>query len=129
MVKKGRRVYNPDDTEYWSKREYTNAFDQIISVRMRKLFQRQKGKCDVCRTPMSLTEMENSGLHTHHMNPRSFGGTESYSNLRLLHNDCHRELHAKLSRQTMSESVVKHGIDYIRYPDKLSRIDLESRVR
>jgi RNA-directed DNA polymerase len=129
MVKQGRRVYNPDDTEYWSKREYTNAFKQIESVRMRKLFQRQKGKCAICRTPMRLNEIENSSLHTHHMNPRSLGGTASYSNLKLLHDDCHSDIHAKLSRQTMNESVVKHGIDYIQYPDKLSRVDLESRVR
>ena len=129
MVKKGRRVYNPDDTEYWSKREYTNAFKQITSVRMRRLFQRQVGKCDLCRTPMSLKEIENSSLHIHHMNPRSLGGTESYSNLKLLHNDCHRDIHAELSRQTMNESVVKYGIDYIRYPEKLPRVDLESRVR
>ena len=129
MVKQGKRVYNLDDTEYWSKREYTNAFKQITSVRMRKLFQRQSGKCDLCRTPMSLKEIKNSSLHIHHMNPRSLGGTESYSNLKLLHDDCHRDIHAKLSRQTMNESVVKHGIDYIRHPDKLSRVDLESRVR
>ena len=129
MVKKGRRVYNPDDSEYWNKREYTNAFNQIASVRMRRLYRRQTGKCDICRLPMSQNDIENSSLHTHHMKPRSLGGTESYSNLRLLHGDCHTKLHAKLSRQTMYEAIVKHSLDYIRYPDKLLEVDLESRVR
>ena len=119
MVKKGRRVYNPDDSEYWSKREYTNAFNQIASVRMRRLYRRQTGKCDICRLPMNQDDIKKSSLHTHHMKPRSLGGTESYSNLRLLHGDCHIKLHAKLSRQTMYEAVVKHSLDYIRYPDKL----------
>ena len=129
MVKKSKRVYNPDDTEYWNKREYTNAFNQIASVRMRRLYHRQTGKCDICRLPMSQNDIKKSSLHTHHMKPRSLGGTESYSNLRLLHGDCHIKLHAKLSRQTMYEAVVKHSLDYIRYPDKLLELDLESRVR
>ena len=129
MVKKGKRVYNPDDSEYWSKREYTNAFNQITSVRMRRLYRRQTGKCDICRLPISQDDINKSSLHTHHMKPRSLGGTESYSNLRLLHEDCHLKLHAKLSRQTMYEAVAKHSLDYIRYPDKLLELDSESRVR
>ena len=129
MVKTGRRVHNPDDSEYWSKREYTNAFNQLVGVRMRTLFRTQNGTCSMCGHPLAKEEIENGSLHTHHMNPRSFGGYESYSNLRLLHNNCHMDIHSKLSRQKMNEFVVKHGVDYLQNPDKLSDDDLESRVR
>ena len=96
LLKNNHRVYdkNPDTQEYWRKREYTNAFSQIYSVRMRRLYKRQQGKCSYCKELMTKEQIENSELHAHHMLPRSLGGTEDYSNLRLLHNECHRKLHA-----------------------------------
>ena len=99
------RVYDktPETQEYWKKREYTNAFNQIYSEKMRRLYKRQQGKCSFCKEHMSKEQIENTELHAHHMLPRSLGGTEDYSNLRLLHEECHRELHARISRTDMKE--------------------------
>ena len=108
------RVYNidPETQEYWKKREYTNAFNQITSVKMRRLYKRQKGKCSCCKELMQQEQTQSSELHVHHLLPRSLSGTESYSNLQLLHNECHRELHARLSRNEMKELVDKK-VDYL----------------
>ena len=105
IVNRKYRVYDnsPETREYWQKREYTNAYDQIHSVKLRKLFKRQKGKCSYCKEFMSKEQIVNTELHAHHMLPRSLSGTESHSNLRLLHNECHKEIHAKLSREEMKE--------------------------
>ena len=99
------RVYDndPDTQEYWNKREYINAYNQIFSVKMRRLFKRQHGKCSFCKETMLKEQVENTTLHVHHLLPRSLGGNESYSNLRLLHDECHRELHAKMPRKVMKE--------------------------
>ena len=70
-------------------------------------------------------DIKKTELHVHHMQPRSFGGNEGYSNLRLLHNECHRELHTKFSRNEMS-ALFENGLDYIK--TKLIN-DWESRVR
>lgn len=114
MVKTGMRVYNkdPNTIEYWNKREYTNAYNQILSVKMRRLYNKQKGNCPYCDGQLHFQESVENELHVHHLNPRSFKGSESYSNLRLLHDECHRELHATIPRKVMYELSDK-DIDYI----------------
>lgn len=99
------RVYNrtPETQEYWKKREYINAYNQIYSIKVSKLYKKQQGKCSYCKEPLTKEQIANSKIDTHHMLPRTFGGTEDHSNLRLLHQECHRELHARLSRKEMKE--------------------------
>jgi RNA-directed DNA polymerase len=110
------RVYdtNPDTIEYWEKREHVNAYKQIESVRIGQLYQKQHGKCPYCNSRISEHDIAETQVHVHHMRPRSSGGKDGYNNLRLLHSDCHRELHANYSRKLMTELTDK-GIDYIRY--------------
>ena len=105
MVNGKYRVYDktPETLEYWKKREFTNAIKQIYSVRLMNLFKKQHGKCSFCKGLLTENHVNEKELHVHHMLPRSLGGTESYSNLRLLHDECHRELHAKLTRIEMRE--------------------------
>ena len=113
-VKNGIRVYdkNPNTIEYWKKREYENAYHQIHSIKVRKLYERQKGKCLHCKETLTLQEIQDGETHVHHMKPVSLGGDNGYSNLRLIHTQCHRELHAKYSREEMSNLTDKR-IDYI----------------
>ena len=112
-VKSNVRVYDkdPNTIEYWKKREYINAYNQIHSVRMQELYERQRGTCPYCKGQMTQRQISKTELHVHHMKPRSLGGNQDYSNLRLLHNECHRELHAKITRTKMCELSDK-GIDY-----------------
>lgn len=114
-VKSNVRVYDkdPNTIEYWKKREYTNAYNQIHSIKMRKLYERQRGTCPYCKGQINQKQINKTELHVHHMQPRSLGGNEGYSNLRLLHNECHRELHAKFSRNEMS-NLSKSRVDYIK---------------
>ena len=122
------RVYDqtPKTIEYWKKREYTNAFKQIESVRIEKLYKRQNGICDYCNNTITTTDIKEREIHVHHMKPRSFGGNESYSNLKLLHSYCHRELHTKITRKDMSD-LSDQKIKYL-MPDNIVNV-LESRVR
>jgi RNA-directed DNA polymerase len=128
LVNGKMRVYdqNPNTIEYWKKREYTNAFKQIESVRIENLYKRQKGICDYCNNIITATDIKERETHVHHMKPRSFGGNESYSNLKLLHSDCHRELHRKITRKYMSDLSDKK-VKYL-MPENMVNV-LESRVR
>ena len=93
------RVYDGDSKtlEYWNKREYLNAFNQIESVKRGRLFANQRGKCPYCKGMITQEDIQGQDTHVHHVIPKSEGGTDSYSNLRLLHSECHREIHGKRS--------------------------------
>ena len=95
-VDNSKRVFdsNPDTQKYWQDREYINAYKQIDSVKMRRLYESQKGICPHCKGQMTLRQIQKSLLHTHHIKPRSKGGNNNYSNLQLIHAECHREIHA-----------------------------------
>jgi RNA-directed DNA polymerase len=90
------RVYNrdPETRDYWNKREYVNAFNQIESVKRGRLFTNQRGKCPHCKGMITQEDIQRQETHVHHVIPKSEGGTDSYSNLRLLHTECHREIHS-----------------------------------
>ena len=114
-VKNNVRVYDrdPDTIAYWEKREYTNAYSQIYPVKVRRLYDKQKGTCPYCKGQMTQEDIHLGQVHIHHMKPQSLNGTNDYSNLRLVHVECHRELHASLTRNKMGELIDK-GIDYLR---------------
>ena len=128
-VKNGMRVYNADHAEYWNKREYLNTQKRLYAKQSRVLFEKQNGLCLYCKSQITEANVVNYETHVHHMLPRAFGGTERYSNLRLLHNDCHVDLHKRLSRKRMAEIVKEMCLDYISAIESVISIDLESRVR
>ena len=101
------RVYdrNLETIEYWRKREYLNAYDQIESSKRRKLFAKQKGKCSYCKGDILQEDIQRQETHIHHVKPRFEGGNNSHSNLQLIHAECHREIHAK--EQVDQEDVNK----------------------
>lgn len=80
-IKGNASVYDGNEV-YWALRtpRYTS-----LSTRVRLLIQRQRGKCAMCRavfTPMDVMEVD-------HVQPLSKGGKDEYSNLQLLHRQCH----------------------------------------
>ena len=101
-VKSDARVHDKEATEYWKKRVYVNALDQIYSIKIEKLFKRQKGKCYYCDQPIEAESVMKQKIHVHHLNPRSRGGDERPNNLRLLHQQCHTEAHSIMTREQMS---------------------------
>ena len=86
---------NPEAQEYWTQREYVNAYNQIESVRRAKLFKKQRGKCYHCKGVFTDTDFNDSQIHTHHIIPKREGGTDNHNNLRLVHINCHWEIHGK----------------------------------
>ena len=103
---------NSDDArKYWEKRSYTNSLDSIYSVRVEKLFKRQHRLCPICRSGIDGEQIRNNELHEHHLNPKTISGNNKLPNLRLIHNDCHIELHRILSIEEMAK-LASQNIDY-----------------
>lgn len=48
----------------------------------------QRGKCAVTGLPLFIGD-----IHCHHVNPREFGGSDSYGNLIIIHEAIHRAIH------------------------------------
>jgi RNA-directed DNA polymerase len=114
QVNNDYRVYDAKSKEYWELREYQNAKDSVLgSGVLSTLFGKQKGKCAYCKQPFTKDEINSVEFHKHHMKPRSNGGDERSSNLRLLHESCHQDLHAMYTRKEMGE-YTDSGIDYLR---------------
>ena len=80
---------NPDLKEYWEKREEKKA-EIFPRVRWRELARHQDNYCPHCK--QSLTNGEE--LHVHHIHKKSEGGTNAFSNLRLIHLYCHQQIHS-----------------------------------
>lgn len=81
---KGHASLYDGNEVYWALR--TRRYSSI-STRVSLLIQRQRGKCAMCCavfTPMDVMEVDHD-----HVQPLSKGGKDEYSNLQLLHRQCH----------------------------------------
>jgi RNA-directed DNA polymerase len=84
------RTYSPDDPtlqDYWRQRQ---SRPQALADRPRQLASRQQGCCLVCHQRLENGE----DLHVHHVLPKHHGGTDDLANLRLVHANCHRQIHS-----------------------------------
>src|SRR5262245_41177879 len=85
-------------------REWERYFEQRLYKRMQAtlrgretikyLWKRQGGRCPGCGQMLD----ESQQWQTHHRVRRTDGGTELLSNLELLHDNCHRQIHSKSNR-------------------------------
>lgn len=89
---------NPFDPA-WSE-YFENRLGWIMSRDLRgkkqllRLWQQQAGKCPGCQQPIT----RDSGWNIHHILPKAEGGTDQFSNLMLLHPNCHRQIHSRSHR-------------------------------
>ena len=60
---------------------------------------RQNYQCPVCKTSLFTGE----ALHVHHVKPKQEGGSDAYSNLRLVHVTCHQQVHSKAFEATKTK--------------------------
>ncbi len=118
-VKSGMRVYCAEHSDYWQKHEYRKSASRIFVSKIRRLFTQQDGICPYCKSPIKESEIVDSETHVHHMLPRSLGGTDRYSNLRLLHDECHNELHKRILRNKMRD-YIKMRLNYINAIDDIT---------
>ena len=103
-VKDGYRVYNAQDRHYWIERENNKVKESVIGNRSKThLLKKQKGVCTHCNTPISAYDLQEGLSHVHHIIPKASGGNNNYSNLRLLHSECHREIHS--SRAVAQQAI------------------------
>jgi RNA-directed DNA polymerase len=85
-----RTTYSPDDPtlqDYWQQRR---AKPKVTVHRRRQLVQRQQGICPVCHQHLENGE----ALHIHHVIPKKSGGKDDLANLRLVHQNCHLQIHS-----------------------------------
>ena len=87
LILHGASPDNPDQRQYWDKRNVLNAKYLLID-KHRKLAFIQKGRCLRCGG-----NLMNEGLHLHHIKPKSKGGSDAYKNLELIHKLCHQQAH------------------------------------
>jgi RNA-directed DNA polymerase len=109
-VKAQMRVHDgsKEAIEYFRKRERINSLSKIYSVKVEKLFKRQKGMCIYCDIPITEEQIEKGLVHIHHMNPRTQGGDEKLNNLLLCHQECHKE--GSLLRKLLNEVNIFHNV-------------------
>jgi RNA-directed DNA polymerase len=89
---------SPDDPalrEYWAKRNASSASMNLPVASDRIIAARQQHVCPWCGNTLYNGEE----LHRDHVVPKSEGGPDAYSNLRLLHLYCHQQRHALEGRQ------------------------------
>lgn len=93
---KSLNPYDPENYEYFSKRRTRSARVSLLLGKVRtSLLRRQRGLCPVCKTSL----LNGEDLEVHHVKPKSLGGSDKLSNLRLLHKECHKQItHSKDER-------------------------------
>lgn len=89
LVPKNASPDNPELRDYWRNRQARKQ-PFIYGVKV-NLYKRQKGYCPLCDQELDNGEQ----LHVHHIQPKAEGGDNKLANLRLLHANCHRQLHSK----------------------------------
>ena len=73
-----------------------------------------QGRCEITGSLLSAHE-----VHCHHWKPISLGGTDVYSNLRIVHKDVHRLIHA-----SQKETIRKYlSLTGCREPNRLAKVN------
>lgn len=83
--------YSPRWESYLVERHALQGADSLNGrARLRRLWFSQDGLCPECGEPIT----RETGWQVHHVHRRAAGGSEQSSNLRMMHPNCHRRLHA-----------------------------------
>ncbi len=84
--------YSPRWESYLAERHALQGANSLNGrARLRRLWFAQDGLCPECGNPIT----RGTGWQVHHAHRQADGGSEQFSNLRMLHPNCHRGLHAK----------------------------------
>jgi RNA-directed DNA polymerase len=97
---------SPDDPAlrgYWIERERRKLEEGLLPPRLMGLACAQQGRCTHCGASLFNGE----ALNRHHLLPKSEGGTDERSNLRLLHLYCHQQIHTASSAREPSDAKAR----------------------
>ena len=73
-----------------------------------------QGRCEIMGTLLSAHD-----VHCHHWKPTSLGGTDEYSNLRIVHKDVHKLIHA-----SQKETIQKYlSLTGCREQNRLAKVN------
>lgn len=106
---------SPEAKSYWKKRDANkqHAIYQGQSGRL-LIAKRQYHTCPICLETLYNEE----DLHVHHIWPKKQGGTDTITNLVILHEICHRQVHSVIKNETDMRSRImnlrKHFKDLIK---------------
>ena len=96
--------YDPEQCEYFTEREKKKHERNVRSKRS-KMWIKQHGVCPICQLPLDRDE---ELWDIHHIKPKSEGGSDSMTNLTLLHLTCHEQIHsAKGLRPDASRRLIR----------------------
>jgi RNA-directed DNA polymerase len=92
QVRGNANPYEPAWEAYFEERLSKRMADTLAGRKaVQRLWQRQGGKCLVCGQWL----MEDECWHLHHKEWRVYGGSDALYNRRLLHANCHRQVHSQ----------------------------------
>ncbi len=107
-IRSDANPYDPEMESYFEARITKKMADTLKGKRkLANLWSSQGGRCVICRHPIS-TE---SGWHVHHIVPRVEGGSNSSSNLVMLHPFCHVQVHAQRLAVLKLVSIVRDFVE------------------
>jgi RNA-directed DNA polymerase len=89
-IKADANPFDPQWEEYYEQR--ATKLMKNRKGRAENLWGRQKGVCPICQTSINVDEEE---WAIHHVLPKTLSGGDSAGNQRLLHGNCHRQLHSQ----------------------------------
>jgi len=88
-----RGDYNPFEPEWevYLEERFQKSMVKHLKHRncLLKVWRNQKGRCPYCNEKITIE----TGWHLHHIIKRVDGGNNKLSNLKLLHPDCHKQIH------------------------------------
>lgn len=91
-IKSEANPYDPEWEEYFEKRDFDRTLKSLEGrKKVARMWISQDGKCLHCGEPLLIDEV----LHRHHLEEKSKGGSDKLSNLVLLHDICHRQVHQR----------------------------------
>lgn len=89
-IRKAANPYEPMWEDYYEARLHKKmAATRAGKDRIRQLWEEQQGRCPLCEQLLA----EASEWQVHHIHWRVYGGGNELTNLRLVHTNCHRQLH------------------------------------
>jgi len=105
-IQYGKNPFERNDASYFAKRRNKNFVDAYLNYSSLKMYKWQGGICPVCGEDL-CTDGQQEPLDVHHLIPVSSGGEDSYENLMLVHNECHKTIHRlKLNRDKLVQDLI-----------------------
>jgi RNA-directed DNA polymerase len=103
-IQQGCNPYDRDWEEYVEQRVQRLA-KETMSRKAISLWMRQKGICPGCKG-----DLDGECQHIHHRVYRCHGGKDTLDNLWLMHDVCHRQLHAHFNETTDAGDLVEGSL-------------------